>query len=274
MVIYLHQLQQKYAYLTSSWQNNYCRRWFWSILKSSGKLDITDTSTLGGDVTVGNGYSGTGSTISSNGNISMKGALITGGNATIGGNTSLSGTLNTVGNATIGGTLESGAITSTSTISGTNITANGSFSSHSASITNNVDIGGYWCYWTTTLINDLSGSNAAFSGTLNVTGDTTVNNLIVNGTSTASAMSISGGSVDGFAIGENTPAAGSFTDLAAARLVSSIDANSKTQILVCDSGFIDNTSIGATTASTASVTPWYVWYCNIIRITRSRYGFK
>ena len=55
----------------------------------------------------------------------------------------------------------------------------------------------------------------------------TTNNVLIGNLGTdmgISAMSISGGSVDGSIIGENTPAAGSFTDLAATRLVSSIDA--------------------------------------------------
>ena len=126
----------------------------------------------------------------------------------------------------------------------------------SAAVTGAATVGGtLGVTGNTTLSADLDGVNADFSGTLNVSGDTTVNNLIVNGTSTISTMAISGGSVDGSVIGATTPAAGSFTDLSATKLTGALNANDQaiTNINV-DSGSIDGVAIGANSASTASVT--------------------
>ena len=85
------------------------------------------------------------------------------------------------------------------------------------------------------------------SSTLGVTGDTTLVNLSATGTSTLTSVDVNSGAIDSTAIGNTTPAAGTFTTL-----------NANTSLIAAtadiNGGTVDGATIGASTPSTGAFT--------------------
>jgi hypothetical protein len=194
--------------------------------------------------------------------VAITGGAING--TTVGATTASSGAFTTLaasGNATVGGTL---GVTGTSTFTGL-ITANGGVSgavtTSNATITggtiNNTPIGGTTP--STGAFTTLSSSgNATVGGTLGVTGTSTFTGLITGnggytGALTSSSATLSGGTINGMAIGGTTAAAGAFTTLTASSSATLTPSGTIT-IGPGTAGTINNMAIGGTTPLSGAFT--------------------